>query len=180
MRGREDRGRRAEGARQAAACHSVTSPPPTLETQQRSSPSMPRPKSTPKPGRPPLAPREVVPLGRRDVFKNSGDGRPETFRERPTTTKAVVLRNGKYGAMGTGELVLLSKIGGREKLDLLAGTRLCHQQYSDNPNLDTRSPLMHRGLYRKGGESSRDSFQIGTMCQDRRVSAKRCLIPVPL
>jgi len=40
--------------------------------------------------------------------------------------------------MGTGELVLLSKIGGREKLDLLAGMRLHHWQSSDNPNLDAR------------------------------------------
>jgi hypothetical protein len=31
------------------------------------------------------------------------------------------LRDGKYGARGTGELVLVSKLTGREKLDLLAG-----------------------------------------------------------
>lgn len=36
-----------------------------------------------------------------------------------------------------------------------------------------------RGLYRKGGESGRHSFQTGTLRQDRRVSAKRCLISVP-
>jgi hypothetical protein len=99
----------------------------TLETQQRSSPSMPHPKSKPKPGKSASASKEVVSLGRRDVFKNSGHGRPETFKERPTTTKAMVLRNGKHGAMGIGEVVLLSKIGGREKLDLLAGTRLRQQ-----------------------------------------------------
>lgn len=93
-----------------------------LGTQQRSSPSMPHPKSTPEPRKHPSASKDVIPLGRRDVHKNSGAGRPETFKERPTTTKALVLRNGKHGAMGTGELVLLSKIGGREKLDLLAGT----------------------------------------------------------
>ena len=41
---------------------------------------------------------------------------------RPTTTRALVLRNGKYGAMGTGELVLLrKKLSGKEKLNLLAG-----------------------------------------------------------
>jgi len=83
---------------------------------------MPHPKSAPKPRKPPSASKEVISVGRKDVFKNTGDGQPETFKERPTTTKAMVLRNGKHGAMGTGEVVLLSKIGGREKLDLLAGT----------------------------------------------------------
>jgi hypothetical protein len=39
----------------------------------------------------------------------------------PTTSRALVLRNGKHGARGTGELMLASKISGREKLDLLAG-----------------------------------------------------------
>ena len=87
---------------------------------------MPHSKPTPKSGKPPSASKEVISLGRRDVFKNSGAGRPETFKERPTTTKALVLRNGKYGAMGSGEIMLLSKIGGREKLDLLAGTRPHH------------------------------------------------------
>ena len=42
----------------------------------------------------------------------------------PTTARALVLRNGKYGAMGTGELVLTKKISGREKLELLGGKRL--------------------------------------------------------
>ena len=123
------------------------SSPLTLETQQRSSPSMPHPKPTPKPGRPPSASKEVVSLGRRDVFKNSGAGRPDTFKERPTTTKALILRNGKHGAMGTGEVALLSsKIGGREKLDLLAGMRLRPKQYNRNRNLnlDARSPLAQR------------------------------------
>ncbi len=39
----------------------------------------------------------------------------------PTTERALVLRNGKHGARGTGELFLVSKMTGREKLDLLAG-----------------------------------------------------------
>ncbi|KAF8348288.1 hypothetical protein F5887DRAFT_880568 [Amanita rubescens] len=40
---------------------------------------------------------------------------------RPTTTRALGLRNGKYGTMGTGELVpLRRKLTGKEKLDLLA------------------------------------------------------------
>lgn len=43
---------------------------------------------------------------------------------RPTTSRALVLRNGRYGTMGTGELVSLRrKLTGKEKLDLLAGTK---------------------------------------------------------
>lgn len=66
---------------------------------------------------------EVNSRGGRDV----GQVRPSTvkrdqFGRRPTTTKALVLRNGKQGAMGTGEVVPFSgKISGREKLELLAG-----------------------------------------------------------
>ncbi|TFK23947.1 hypothetical protein FA15DRAFT_620109 [Coprinopsis marcescibilis] len=40
--------------------------------------------------------------------------------EKPTTTRALVLRNGKQGAMGTGEIISTTKMTGREKLDLLA------------------------------------------------------------
>jgi hypothetical protein len=42
---------------------------------------------------------------------------------RPSTTLArdLVLRNGKYGAVGTGEMQLFSKkLSGQEKLDLIA------------------------------------------------------------
>jgi hypothetical protein len=41
--------------------------------------------------------------------------------EKATTTRALVLRNGKHGARGTGEIILMSRMTGREKLDLLAG-----------------------------------------------------------
>jgi hypothetical protein len=39
----------------------------------------------------------------------------------PSTARALVLRNGKQGAMGTGELMSLRKPIGREKLELLGG-----------------------------------------------------------
>jgi hypothetical protein len=42
----------------------------------------------------------------------------------PSTARALVLRNGKQGAMGTGELMSLRKPVGREKLDLLGGKPL--------------------------------------------------------
>jgi hypothetical protein len=44
--------------------------------------------------------------------------------EKPTTTRALVLRNGKHGAMGSGEIIASNKITGREKLDLLAGASI--------------------------------------------------------
>jgi hypothetical protein len=39
----------------------------------------------------------------------------------PSTARALVLRTGKQGVMGTGELMSLRKPIGREKLDLLGG-----------------------------------------------------------
>lgn len=39
----------------------------------------------------------------------------------PSTARALVLRTGKQGVMGTGELMSLRKPVGREKLDLLGG-----------------------------------------------------------
>jgi hypothetical protein len=44
----------------------------------------------------------------------------------PSTARALVLRNGKQGAMGTGELMSLRKPIGREKLDLLGGKQSSH------------------------------------------------------
>ncbi|PPQ87476.1 hypothetical protein CVT25_008212 [Psilocybe cyanescens] len=59
--------------------------------------------------------------GKRDLLAKS---QPREKREergpKPTTSKALILRNGKYGSQGTGELMLMSKMSGREKLDLLA------------------------------------------------------------
>lgn len=73
----------------------------------------------PKPGAK-NASKDLVKLGPRDVFVEAD--RARKLREvRPTTSRALVLRNGKYGIQGTGDLVLMSKISGREKLDLLAG-----------------------------------------------------------
>lgn len=41
-----------------------------------------------------------------------------------STARALVLRNGRTGAMGTGELVAMTRLSGREKLELLAGEQL--------------------------------------------------------
>jgi hypothetical protein len=66
------------------------------------------------------ASRALIPVGRKDVVAKNG-GKRDADGRRPTTSKALILRNGKYGAHGTGELMLASKLSGREKLDLLAG-----------------------------------------------------------
>ncbi|KDR75158.1 hypothetical protein GALMADRAFT_249095 [Galerina marginata CBS 339.88] len=65
--------------------------------------------------------KDLVPVGKREVFaqSQSKDGKQEKITK-PTTERALVLRNGKYGSQGTGELMLMSKMSGREKLDLLA------------------------------------------------------------
>ncbi|KAG6850951.1 hypothetical protein H0H93_005820 [Arthromyces matolae] len=63
----------------------------------------------------------LVPVGPRTVAsKKKNQGIRDENGEKPTTTRALILRNGKYGARGTGELMLASKLSGREKLDLLA------------------------------------------------------------
>ncbi len=70
--------------------------------------------------------KDLITLGPRTVAeKRSGRRDAEGNRiERPTTTRALVLRNGKHGARGTGEVVALGRLTGREKLDLLAGAYL--------------------------------------------------------
>ncbi|EKM80649.1 hypothetical protein AGABI1DRAFT_105632 [Agaricus bisporus var. burnettii JB137-S8] len=65
------------------------------------------------------ASKDLVKLGPREVFVDADKARK--LREvKPTTSRALVLRNGKYGVQGRGSLSLMSKISGREKLDLLA------------------------------------------------------------
>jgi hypothetical protein len=78
--------------------------------------------------RPPAAPSshtEIITLGSRQLVA----GHSSRLNENgllPSTSRALVLRNGKQGAMGTGELMSLRKPIGREKLDLLGG-----KPYSD-------------------------------------------------
>lgn len=67
------------------------------------------------------ASRALIAVGRKDVQVSKNGRKRDADGRRPTTSKALVLRNGKYGAHGTGELMLASKLSGREKLDLLAG-----------------------------------------------------------
>ncbi|KAG6335576.1 hypothetical protein ID866_3516 [Astraeus odoratus] len=74
-----------------------------------------------KPTKPPILSeaRDLVPLGPRQV-QAKYQGKRDENGLKPSTSRALVLRNGKYGARGAGELVLAGKMSGREKLDLLA------------------------------------------------------------
>lgn len=66
----------------------------------------------------------VARTGPKEVFQHSSRrSKREEEDNKPTTQRALVLRNGNYGAQGTGEVILLNRMTGREKLDLLAGAR---------------------------------------------------------
>lgn len=80
------------------------------------------PKPPPNKPKPTLSKsRALVPVGPREVFKKHAGRERDANGHKPLTARALVLRNGKHGAMGTGEIVLASRMSGREKLDLLAG-----------------------------------------------------------
>jgi hypothetical protein len=66
--------------------------------------------------------RDLVPVGSKHISAKHHN-RPGQLEngERPSTTRALILRNGKHGPVGTGELMAVNRISGREKLDLLAG-----------------------------------------------------------
>ncbi|KAG7098800.1 hypothetical protein E1B28_000705 [Marasmius oreades] len=70
-------------------------------------------KSTAKPS----TSRDIISTGPKEVVSSKKSG---SATIRPTTERALVLRNGKHGARGTGEVVLTGKMTGSEKLDLLA------------------------------------------------------------
>ncbi|KAF9263366.1 hypothetical protein L218DRAFT_959393 [Marasmius fiardii PR-910] len=74
------------------------------------------PKASQTPVKPSTS-RDVVSTGPKEVVSSKKGGGPTI---RPTTERALVLRNGKYGARGTGEVALTGKMTGSEKLDLLA------------------------------------------------------------
>ncbi|OAX37405.1 hypothetical protein K503DRAFT_850462 [Rhizopogon vinicolor AM-OR11-026] len=63
---------------------------------------------------------DLVPVGSRHVQVSKHGGKRDENGLKPSTSRALILRDGKYGARGTGELMLVSRMSGREKLDLLA------------------------------------------------------------
>jgi hypothetical protein len=88
---------------------------------------MPPRKSVSKPLPGPATPsrRELVAVGSRQVQVKHLTRLDENGLL-PSTARALVLRNGKQGAMGTGELMSLRKPIGREKLELLGGKLFSH------------------------------------------------------
>ncbi|KAL0068782.1 hypothetical protein AAF712_004111 [Marasmius tenuissimus] len=75
------------------------------------------PPKAPKSAAKPSTSRDIISTGPKEVVASKRTGGTTV---RPTTTKALVLRNGKYGARGTGEVAVTTKMTGSEKLDLLA------------------------------------------------------------
>ncbi|KAI0696691.1 hypothetical protein BC835DRAFT_1271539 [Cytidiella melzeri] len=62
----------------------------------------------------------LVTTGPKEIVRKIHQSKRDADGHKPTTARALVLRNGKYGAMGTGEMMLVTKMSGREKLELLA------------------------------------------------------------
>jgi hypothetical protein len=76
----------------------------------------------PKPAKPAKESKELIPRAKREVIGQAEGVRLKPADQRPSTSRALVLRNGKFGARGTGELIKMgNKIVGQEKLELLAG-----------------------------------------------------------
>lgn len=103
------------------------------------------PPSSNKKAPPQSKSRDLVPVGPREVVgsrKHHAGSKRDENGNKPTTARALILRNGKHGAMGTGELVSTQPLSGREKLDLLAGSqpRLlgCHCLTLDTEDLMNR------------------------------------------
>ena len=73
-----------------------------------------------------MAPRRaqssaVVPTGPKGVWHDGPTRRRKAGGTKPSTERALVLRNGKEGINGTGEVTMFTKLFGRQKLELLAG-----------------------------------------------------------
>ena len=85
----------------------------------------PKATASSRPKAEPSKSRELVPVGPREVVKKHHGRERDANGHKPLTARALVLRNGKYGSMGTGEVVLATRMSGREKLELLAGMWSC-------------------------------------------------------
>lgn len=96
---------------------------PQISTSLGTNMAKDKDKDTAKPKKAKLSDsRALVHTGPKEVVvKKNGTKRDENGLL-PSDNRALILRNGKYGSQGTGEIVLSSRPRGREKLDLLAGT----------------------------------------------------------
>lgn len=127
----------------------------------------------------PQRPRDLVPVGSKHVQIKYHRKRDENGLK-PSTSRALVLRNGKYGARGTGEVILAGRISGREKLDLLAGAYISSllTQRLTAP----RGPHITEITYRSHGP-----LQAGQMHQNRQLAIQwyvqahpSCSLPLTL
>ena len=66
----------------------------------------------------------IVPTGPRDVWHDGPTRRRKQGGTKPSTERALVLRNGKQGINGSGEVAIFTTLFGREKFELLAGMLL--------------------------------------------------------
>ena len=133
------------------------------------------PKNRPKPV--PSNSRELVAVGPREVFKSRQHGRERDANgNKPLTARALVLRNGKHGAMGTGEVVLATRMSGREKLELLAGMWSCRPTRSAQEWFsDCREVAVCRGSHEA---SHRGTVQARRVSEDCRFAAQRYTSPI--
>ena len=98
------------------------------------------PRQAHKAAAPPSKSRELVTTGPKELVAKKYHGKRDENGQRPTTSRALMLRNGKHGSMGTGEVVLSNRISGREKLELLAGTVDAFALLWSVPLLISRAP----------------------------------------
>ncbi len=85
---------------------------------------MPPKKPPAKPSAQQSKSQALVTTGPKEVVHKKTHSKRDADGHKPTTARALVLRNGKYGSMGTGEVILATKMSGREKLELLAGMKM--------------------------------------------------------
>ncbi|KAF9529234.1 hypothetical protein CPB83DRAFT_852909 [Crepidotus variabilis] len=64
--------------------------------------------------------KDLVSTGPKEVFSNLKHKEKGKKTVKESTSRALILRNGKHGARGTGEVMLVTRMTGREKMDLLA------------------------------------------------------------
>jgi hypothetical protein len=125
-----------------------------------------------KPTQPPVLPasRDLVPVGPRHV-QTKYQGKRDENGLKPSTSRALILRNGKFGARGTGEIMLAGRMSGREKLDLLAGLFNSVALHA-TPQIRSRGPRFTEITY-----GCDVSPQVGEMRKDCRLSIQWCDYP---
>jgi hypothetical protein len=131
----------------------------------------PKAKAAPAPSKAAAASTSnaLVPVGARHLSAKRQTKRDENG-DKPTTARALILRNGKHGARGTGEMMLVTKLLGREKLDLLAGKAVLERGVT-NSNANYIY-LPSRGPRRKIRTGPSKPVPAGNLHQNRRFTVR--------